>query len=58
MEKKSRAIYLYQCGELTCDVEYIGETSRTLGERKIKGGPEGTLTHPCAQYLDRTQYHP
>ena len=33
MEKKSGAIYLYQHGELMCDEEYIGETSRTLGER-------------------------
>ena len=30
---KSRAIYWFQCGELTCDDEYIGETSRTFGER-------------------------
>ena len=33
MEKKCRAIYLYQCGELTCDEEYMREASRTLGER-------------------------
>ena len=32
-DKKIDAIYYYQCGELTCDEEYIGETSRTLGER-------------------------
>ena len=32
-EKKSRAIYYYQCAETDCDEEYIGETSRTLGER-------------------------
>ena len=24
---------MYQCGKLVCDDEYIGETSRTLGER-------------------------
>ena len=24
---------MYQCGELVCDEEYIGKTSRTLGER-------------------------
>ena len=33
MDKKSGAIYYYQCGELTCNEEYIGETSRTFGER-------------------------
>ena len=31
-EEKGGAIYMYQCGELLCDEEYIGETSRTLGE--------------------------
>ena len=33
MVSKSRAIYWFQCGDLTCDDEYIGETSRTFGER-------------------------
>ena len=32
-EKKSVVIYSYQCGETASDEEYIGETSRTLGER-------------------------
>ena len=32
-EKKSGVIYSYQCGAIDCDEEYIGETSRTLGER-------------------------
>ena len=31
--KKSGVIYWYQCGELMCHDGYIGETSRTLGER-------------------------
>ena len=30
---KSGAIYWFQCGDLTCNDEYIGETSRTFGER-------------------------
>ena len=30
---KSGVIYSYQCGDIACDEEYIGETSRTLGER-------------------------
>ena len=33
MVNQSSAIYRYQCGDLACDVEYIGETSRTFGER-------------------------
>ena len=35
-EKKSGVIYSYQCGEITCNEEYIGKTSRTLGERYRK----------------------
>ena len=26
-------VYWYQCGDIICDDEYIGETSRTFGER-------------------------
>ena len=33
MENKSGTIYVFQCGDLVCDEEYIGETSRTFGER-------------------------
>ena len=33
MVNQSSAIYWYQCGDLGCDNEYIGETSRTFGER-------------------------
>ena len=31
-EKKSRVIYIYQCGAISCGEEYIGESPRTLGE--------------------------
>ena len=41
MVSKSGAIYWVQCGDHTCDVECIGETSR----RKIQREPEGSLTH-------------
>ena len=33
MVNQSGAIYWYQCGDLCYDEEYIGETSRTFGER-------------------------
>ena len=33
MLNQSGAIYWYQCGDLGCDDEYIGETFRTFGER-------------------------
>ena len=31
--KKSGVIYRFKCNRLECDEEYIGETSRTFGER-------------------------
>ena len=33
MVSQSDSIYWYQCGDLSCDDEYIGETSRTFGQR-------------------------
>ena len=33
MVSRSEAIYWFQCGDLSCDDEYIGETSRTFAER-------------------------
>ena len=33
MVNKSGGIYWFQCGDLTCNDECIGETSRTFGER-------------------------
>ena len=33
MVNKSGAIYCFQCSDLTCDDEYIRETSRTFGQR-------------------------
>ena len=33
MANKSGAIYWFQCSDFTCNDEYIGETSRTFGER-------------------------
>ena len=33
MANKSGAIHWFQCGDLTCNDEYIGETPRTYGER-------------------------
>ena len=33
IQKKSGVIYRYQCDRVECDEEYIGESSRTSGER-------------------------
>ena len=52
MVNQSAAIYWYQCGDLGCDDEYIGGTSRTFGE-KIQRAPEGPLTHSSPQQPNR-----
>ena len=44
MMKKSGDIYSYKCGRVECDEEYIGESSRTFGER-FKETPESPLPH-------------
>ena len=33
MVRKSGTIYWFHCGDLSCDDQYTGETSRTFGER-------------------------
>ena len=33
LAKKNSVIYWYQCDEIDCDEEYIGEACRTFGER-------------------------
>ena len=53
LEKKSEAIYWFQCGELACDEEYIGETSRTFGER-FKEHPKNTS--PIHYHSNITDY--
>ena len=45
MEKKSQTIYWSQCGELACDEEYIGETSRICGERFKEHLEDPSLIH-------------
>ena len=48
MVNQSGAIYWYQCGDLCCDDEYIGETSRTLWW-KIQRAPEAPLCYSSPQ---------
>ena len=33
MKRRSGVIYRYKCNRVECDDEYIGESSRTFGER-------------------------
>ena len=46
-EKKSGIIYCYQCSATDCGEEYIGETTRTLGERYWEHlrGPSSIQVH-------------
>ena len=45
MVNQSGAIYWFQCGDLTCNDEYIWETSRTSGERLKEYLKEPSLIH-------------
>ena len=42
--KKSGIIYRYKCGSVECNEEYIGESSRTFGE-KFREGPIPSIYH-------------
>ena len=54
MENKSGAIYWLQCGDLACDEEYIGETSRTFRERFKENPKEPSLIHNHSQNIGHT----
>ena len=45
LANKSGAIYWFQCGDLTHDDEYIGETSRTFGKRFKENLNEPSYIH-------------
>ena len=45
MVNKRGGIYWFQCSDLTCNNEYIGETSMTFGERFKENLKEPSLTH-------------
>ena len=58
MVNQSGAIYWYQCGNLGCDDQYIGETSRTFGER-YKEHPKApsTIHHLSSQTVHPTSHN-
>ena len=51
MLKKGGVIYSYKCGRVECDEEYIGESSRTFGER-FKEKPE--VPSPIFEHFNTT----
>ena len=48
MVNQRSAIYWYQHGDLSCDDEYIGETSRTFGERYKEPLKDPSPIHHCS----------
>ena len=54
MENKSGAIYWFQCGDLACHEEYIGETSRTFRERFKEHLEEPSPIHKHSHNTDHT----
>ena len=56
-DKKSRVIYCYQCGTIDCGEEYIGETSRNLGEC-YKEHLNESCPYTCAQPTHQSSVQP
>ena len=54
-DKKSGVIYSYQCTNIACNEEYIGETARTLGD-KMQGTSKASLSHPCTHPTNRRHH--
>ena len=44
-DKKSGVIYNFQCKNIACNEEYIGETARTLGERCMEHLKQPSCIH-------------
>ena len=53
MVSKSGAIYWFQCGDLSCDDEYIWETSKTFAERYREHLKDPSPIH---QHSNHTRY--
>ena len=57
MVNQSSAIYWYQCGDLACDDEYIGETSRTFDERYKEHLKDPSPIHQHSNQTDHPTSH-
>ena len=57
MVSQSGAIYWFQCGDLSCDDEYIGETSRTFGERYKEHLKDPSPIHQHSNHTDHPTSH-
>ena len=54
---QSGTIYWLQCGDLACDDEYIGETSRTFGERYKEHLKDPSPIHQHSNHTGHTASH-
>ena len=54
---KSGAIYWFQCGDLSCDDEYIGETSRTFDERYKEHPKDPSPIHQHSNHTGHSTSH-
>ena len=57
MVNQSGTIYWFQCGDLSCDDEYIGETSRTFGERYREHLKEPSPIHQYSSHTGHPTSH-
>ena len=57
MVNQSGAIYWFQCGDLTCDDEYIGETSKTFGERYKEHLKDPSPIHQHSSHTGHSTSH-
>ena len=57
MVNQSGAIYWFQCGDLSHDDEYIGETSRTFGERYKEHLKDPSPIHQHSNHTDHPTSH-
>ena len=57
MVSKKGAIYWFQCGDLSCDDEYIGETSSTFGERYKEHQKDPSPIHQHSNHTGHPTNH-
>ena len=57
MVSKSGTIYWFQCGDLSCDHKYIGETSRTFGQRYKKHLKDPSPIHQHSNHTGHPTSH-
>ena len=57
MVSKSGAIHWFQCGDLICDDEYIGDTSMAFGERYKEHQKDSSPIHHHSNHTGHPTSH-